>query len=41
MVESERLRQDGERGLAAANVLGSLALGLAAVALGWALGAAL
>ncbi|MDX6619690.1 MAG: fluoride exporter [Gaiellales bacterium] len=41
MVESERLAAEGEGGLATANVLGSLAPGLAAVALGWALGAAL
>ena len=41
MVETERLAAEGARGLAAANVLVSLALGLAAVAPGWALGAAL
>jgi fluoride exporter len=41
MVETERLGGEGERGLAVANILGSLALGLAAVALGWAAGASL
>jgi CrcB protein len=40
MLETERLREEDERGLAAANVLVSLALGLAAVGLGWAAGAA-
>ena len=35
-----RLREDGEPGLAFVNVAGSLAVGLAAVGLGWALGAA-
>jgi CrcB protein len=41
MVETERLAAEGEDGLAAANVLVCLALGLAAVALGWAVGATL
>jgi CrcB protein len=41
MVETERLAGEGETGFAAANVVISLALGLAAVALGWAVGAAL
>jgi fluoride exporter len=41
MLESERLDEHGARGFAVANVLGSLALGLAAVVLGWAIGAAL
>jgi CrcB protein len=41
MVETERLAKEGAGGLAVANILGSLALGLAAVALGWAVGAAL
>ena len=40
MLETEGLRENGESRLAAANVLVSLALGLAAVALGWAAGAA-
>jgi fluoride exporter len=40
MLETERLREQGESGLATANVLVGLALGLVAVALGWALGAA-
>jgi CrcB protein len=38
MVETERLAGEGETTFAAANVLISLALGLAAVALGWAFG---
>lgn len=41
MVESEGLRAQREERLAVANVLGSLALGLTAVALGWAIGAVL
>ena len=41
MVQSERLAAEGEGGLALVNVAGSLAVGLAAVVLGWALGAAL
>jgi fluoride exporter len=41
MVETERLAAEGEGGLAAGNILVSLALGLAAVALGWAVGATL
>ena len=41
MVQSERLAAKGERGLALANVAGSLAVGLSAVVAGWALGAAL
>jgi fluoride exporter len=41
MLETERLVEDGDASLAFANVLGSLALGLAAVALGWAIGAVL
>jgi CrcB protein len=41
MVQSERLAGEGESGLAFVNVAGSLAIGLAAVVLGWALGAAL
>jgi CrcB protein len=40
MLESERLADGGKGGPAVANVLGSLALGLAAVALGWAAAAA-
>jgi fluoride exporter len=39
MAETDGLREQREGGLAVANVLGSLALGLAAVALGWAIGA--
>jgi CrcB protein len=42
MVQSERLATEGDDGaLALVNVAGSLAVGLAAVVLGWALGAAL
>ncbi|HEY3613964.1 MAG TPA: fluoride efflux transporter CrcB [Gaiellales bacterium] len=41
MVESERLADQGETRFAAANVVAGLALGLAAVALGWAVGAVL
>jgi fluoride exporter len=40
MVQSERLAEDGESSLALVNVAGSLTVGLAAVVLGWALGAA-
>lgn len=40
MVQTERLAAEGESGLAVANVAGSFALGLAACALGWAIGAA-
>ncbi|MDX6563928.1 MAG: fluoride exporter [Gaiellales bacterium] len=40
MLETESLRERGEGGVAAANVIVSLALGLAAVALGWAAAAA-
>ncbi len=40
MLETEGLRETGEPGRAGANVLVSLALGLAAVGLGWAAGAA-
>jgi CrcB protein len=40
MVQSEHLADQGETGLAALNVAGSLVLGLAAVVTGWALGAA-
>jgi CrcB protein len=39
MLETERLAEDGRSGAAAANLAGSLAAGLAAVAAGWALGA--
>jgi CrcB protein len=39
MVQSERLAAEGDGTLALVNVAGSLAAGLAAVALGWALGA--
>jgi fluoride exporter len=41
MLETEELAEDGRVGLAAVNVLVSLAIGLGAVALGRALGAAL
>jgi CrcB protein len=41
MVQSERLAGEGETGLALVNVAGSLAVGLAAVVVGWALGTAL
>ena len=41
MTETESLRERREGGLAAANVLVGLALGLTAVALGWAIGATL
>jgi CrcB protein len=40
MVQSERLATEGDGALALVNVAGSLAVGLAAVVLGWALGAA-
>jgi fluoride exporter len=40
MLESHRLGEDGELGLAAANLAVSLLAGLAAAAAGWALGAA-
>jgi CrcB protein len=41
MLETQRLAEEGEGRLAIANMGVSLALGLAAVAAGWALGAAL
>ena len=41
MVQSERLAEEGESSLALLNLAGSLAVGLAAVVLGWALGAAI
>jgi CrcB protein len=41
MLETQRLAEDGEGGPALANVLGSVAVGLAAAGAGWALGAAL
>ena len=40
MVQSERLATEGDGALALVNVAGSLAVGLGAVVLGWALGAA-
>jgi fluoride exporter len=40
MVQTERMEAEGERGLALANAGGSLVLGLLAVIVGWALGAA-
>jgi CrcB protein len=39
MVQSEHLAAEGEGGLALVNVAGSLAVGIAAVIAGWALGA--
>ncbi|HEU0192626.1 MAG TPA: fluoride efflux transporter CrcB [Gaiellales bacterium] len=36
--ETERLLEEGDRRLAAANILGSMTLGLAAVAAGWWIG---
>jgi CrcB protein len=41
MLETQRLAEDGEGGLALGNVFGSIALGLAAAGLGWAIGAGL
>ena len=41
MLETERLAEDGDGALALANLAGSTAVGIAAVALGWAAGAAL
>ena len=41
MLETERLAEDGEYGLGLANIVGSVALGLAAAGIGWAIGAAL
>ena len=41
MVQSERLATEGDGALALVNVAGSLAVGIVAVVLGWALGAAL
>ncbi len=41
MLETHRLAEDGENGLAIANLLGSVAVGLAAAGLGWWLGAML
>jgi CrcB protein len=41
MLETERLAEAEEGGLALVNLIGSLAVGLAAVALGWAIAAAL
>ena len=41
MLETERLGEEGEGRLALANIVVSLAGGLAAAALGWILGAAL
>jgi CrcB protein len=41
MLESHRLGEDGELGLATANLAGSLLAGVAAGAAGWALGGAL
>jgi fluoride exporter len=41
MLETERLVEDGDAGLALVNVLGSLASGLVAVAVGWSIGAVL
>lgn len=41
MLETQRLAEDGEEALALANVVVSLALGLAAVAAGWGIGTVL
>ncbi len=41
MLETERLAEDGESGLATMNVVGSIVLGLTAAGLGWAIGAVL
>lgn len=41
MLETERLGEDGDERLGAANVVGSLAAGLAAAVLGWAIGSVL
>ena len=41
MFDTERLAQDGRRGLVAVNVLVLLAAGLGATGLGWAIGAAI
>jgi CrcB protein len=41
MLEAQRLAEEGEGGLALWNVVGSIALGLAAAGIGWAIGAAL
>lgn len=41
MLETERLAEDGEVALGLVNIMGSVALGLAAAGLGWALGASL
>jgi CrcB protein len=41
MLETQRLGEDGEGGLALGNVVGSIALGLAAAGLGWWIGAVL
>ena len=41
MLETERLTEDGEGGLALANIIGSVAIGLAAAGAGWAIGVAL
>ncbi len=41
MLESERLAEDGERRLAAWNVVASIAVGLAAAGAGWGIGATL
>lgn len=41
MLETERLAEDGKGGLALANILGSIVLGLAAAGLGWTIGAIL
>jgi fluoride exporter len=41
MLETQRLAEDGEGGLALANVFGSVALGMTAAGLGWGIGAVL
>jgi CrcB protein len=41
VLETQRLAEDGEGGLALWNVVGSIAVGLGAAGLGWAIGASL
>ena len=41
MLETQRLAEDGEGGLALANIVGSIALGIGVAGIGWWVGAAL
>jgi fluoride exporter len=41
MLETQRLAEDGEGGLAVANIVGSIVFGLAAAGAGWLIGAGL